>query len=54
MNSFGDTWTFHVAPSSDQMFNLSNTLINDQIPEKNPDSAKSALTVLTANLQLAC
>ncbi len=32
--NFDDPLTFHVAPSSDLSFTLSNTLVHDQIPAK--------------------
>ncbi len=33
-NDFDDTLTFHLVPSSGQMFDSSSTLIFDQMPDK--------------------
>ncbi len=44
--TFGDPSTFHPAPPSRQHFNLSNTLVYDQIPAKNKKTFASASAVL--------
>ncbi len=44
-NNFGDLLTVHLAPSSGQIFDLSNALVYDQTPAK-PVTFPSASAVL--------